>query len=216
MGLFDRFRDGLGVERPIPDAAAADDQAIARYRYLLRTAPPETIEQAHAEAFAQLTPEQRRQVLQQLVEEAPAAERGAVIRGGDSPGQLAQVATRAEIRQPGVLERLFGAPGAASGMAGPGMGSLFAGSFLTSMAGSVLGSMIAQHFFSSHPAAAGFFDDAPAHAANPPAFWPAEQGATGSGLDPGPAIADDINFAAADPDLGDALDSGFDGGSFDV
>jgi hypothetical protein len=30
-------------------APSADDQAIARYRYLLRTAPPEAIEQAHAE-----------------------------------------------------------------------------------------------------------------------------------------------------------------------
>ena len=40
-----------------------DEQAIARYRYRLKTAPPETIEQAHAEAFAQLTPEQRQQLL---------------------------------------------------------------------------------------------------------------------------------------------------------
>ncbi len=34
-----------------------DEQAIERYRYLLRTAPPEAIEEAHAEAFAQLTVE---------------------------------------------------------------------------------------------------------------------------------------------------------------
>jgi len=48
MGLFDRFRDGLGVQRPLTtDAdASADDQAIARYRYMLKTAPPEVIEQA--------------------------------------------------------------------------------------------------------------------------------------------------------------------------
>ncbi len=35
---------------------SADEQALARYRYMLQTAPPETIEQAHAEAFAKLTP----------------------------------------------------------------------------------------------------------------------------------------------------------------
>ena len=35
---------------------SADDQAIARYHYMLKTAPPETIEQAHAEAFAKLSP----------------------------------------------------------------------------------------------------------------------------------------------------------------
>jgi hypothetical protein len=56
-------------------AQSADEQAIARYRYMLRTAPPETIEQAHAEAFAQLTPEQRRLVLQRLTETMPASER---------------------------------------------------------------------------------------------------------------------------------------------
>ncbi len=50
-----------------------DERAIERYRYMLRTAPPETIEQAHAEAFAQLTPEQRQMVLQQLSSTLPNA-----------------------------------------------------------------------------------------------------------------------------------------------
>jgi hypothetical protein len=40
-------------------------QAIVRYRYMLKTAPPETIEQAHAEAF-RLSPEQRSMLLRQL------------------------------------------------------------------------------------------------------------------------------------------------------
>ena len=61
---------------------SADDQAIARYRYLLKTAPPETIEQAHAEAFARLTPEQRRMVLQQLSASVPEAERAPWPRAG--------------------------------------------------------------------------------------------------------------------------------------
>ena len=50
----------FGRSNPSQTAQSADEQAIARYRYMLKTAPPETIEQAHAEAFAQLTPEQRR------------------------------------------------------------------------------------------------------------------------------------------------------------
>src|SRR3954467_7452699 len=78
-----------------------DEQAIARYRYLLRTAPPEQIEQAHAEAFAQLTVDQRQQVLAQLAAAVPAGERPRT----DDPETLARVATRAEIRQPGFLER---------------------------------------------------------------------------------------------------------------
>jgi hypothetical protein len=160
MGLFDRFR-GAGVQRPASQSAdaSADDLAIERYRYLLRTAPPETIEQAHAEAFARLTPEQRRRVLQELDKELPEAERAAAARAGDSPEQLARVATRAEIRQPGILERTFGGLGGA-----PGFGGFFAGSLLGSVAGTVLGSMIAQHFFSEHPDAGHLFGDSPDHA----------------------------------------------------
>ena len=33
-----------------------DEQAIQRYRYMLQTAPPETVEQAHAEAFRRIAP----------------------------------------------------------------------------------------------------------------------------------------------------------------
>src|SRR5918992_5101991 len=102
-----------------------DEQAIERYRYLLRTAPPETIEQAHAEAFAQLTPEQRRLLLQRLSENAPASERALVEQGGATPQALARMATRAEMRQPGAMERMFG--GRAGGM---GLGGVIAGSLL--------------------------------------------------------------------------------------
>ena len=50
------------------------------------------------------------------------------------------MATRAEVRQPGTMERLFGWTG------GPGFGGLLAGSFLSSLAGKVIGSMIAREF----------------------------------------------------------------------
>jgi hypothetical protein len=122
-------------------APLTDEQAIQRYRYMLRTAPPETIEQAHAEAFAQLTPAQRAQVLSELSATLPASERGAANQ--DDPKTLARLATRAELRQPGTLERTFGGMGG-MGMAGGGM---FGGSFLTSLAGAFVGSMIAQQFF---------------------------------------------------------------------
>ena len=82
MGILDRLfgRDEAPQPRPAqrPGAGApqsADEQAIARYRYMLKTAPPETIEQAHAEAFAKLTPEQRNMLLQQLSDDMPDAER---------------------------------------------------------------------------------------------------------------------------------------------
>lgn len=126
----------------------SDEQAIARYRYMLKTAPPETLEQAHAEAFAQLTPEQRRQVLQKMAENAPASERARVEQGGADPQVLARLATRAEIRKPGAMERMFGQAG------GMSMGGLVAGTLLSSIAGTVIGSMIAREFF-ANPAHAG-------------------------------------------------------------
>jgi hypothetical protein len=121
----------------------ADEQALERYRYLLRTAPPETIEEAHAEAFAQLTPEQRRIVLEELTRELPEHERAGGVRYEDDPRSLARLATRTEIRQPGALERSFGGMGSR----GIGYGGLMAGSFLSAFAGILVGSAIAEQFF---------------------------------------------------------------------
>ena len=160
MGIWDRFGRSAGVPQDSTPPPDADEQAIARYRYLLKTAPPETIEQAHAEAFAALTAEQRRKVLQRLSEEMPEAERNAFAAAADSPGALAQAATRAEIRQPGAIERAVGGIGAAPWAAGPGFGSMLGGSLLGSLAGTVLGGMVAQHFFGTHPETSHLFDGA--------------------------------------------------------
>jgi hypothetical protein len=157
MGFFGRM---LGIEdesdrrraaRPAstgPSAAPSGDaQALERYRYMLRTAPPETLEQAHAEAFAKLSPEQRRALLAELTNTAPPSERSAVAATPvDDPRALARVATRAEVREPGVVERSLG-----SGAMG------FGANLLTSFAMGFVGSMVAQSFFS----ALGGFDGAP-------------------------------------------------------
>jgi hypothetical protein len=141
----------------------SDEEAVRRYRYLLRTAPPEAIEQAHAEAFAQLTPDQRRAVLEQLAAEMPEHERAR----DDDPRSLARMATRGELRQPGTLERVlgprggyggggyagggggFGRGGGGFGMGGVGMGmgGMIAGSLLASVAGAFIGTAIADQIF---------------------------------------------------------------------
>jgi hypothetical protein len=108
---------------------------------MLKTAPPETIEQAHAEAFAQLTPEQRRLMLQKMAEGVQPRRRAAAEQAGAAPQALARMATRAEIRQPGAMERMFGQAGGVS------MGGLMASTLLSSIAGTVIGSMIAREFF---------------------------------------------------------------------
>jgi hypothetical protein len=164
MGIWDRFGRGPDTQASTAAQPLSDEQAIARYRYMLRTAPPEAIEQAHAEAFARLTPEQRRMVLEELKGEIHDVDQVAAARAGDNPEALARLATRAEIRQPGTMERIFGGMGrapawssAGAGLGGGGLGSVMAGSFFASMAGTVLGSLVAQQFFGSHPEAHRLF-----------------------------------------------------------
>ena len=118
----------------------ADEQALQRYRYMLKTAPPETIEQAHEEAFAKLTPDQRAQALRELAAVTPEGERAALTGGRDDPKSLARLATRAEMRQPGTMERTFGGMGGGLGLGGTIFASLAAG---------FVGSMIAQQFLYS-------------------------------------------------------------------
>ena len=122
-----------------------DEQAVERYRYLLRTAPPETIEEAHAEAFAKLTPEQRRLVLEELNRTLTPVEREAGVAYSEEPRSLARLATRAEMREPGTLERTWSGMPAPAGM-GVGFGGLMMGNFMGTIAGVVVGSMIADAF----------------------------------------------------------------------
>jgi hypothetical protein len=135
---------GDGEHQP----ADADERAIERYRYMLKTAPPETIEQAHEEAFAKLTPAQRAQALRELAAETPEGERPSLAEGrDDDPKSLARLATRAEMRRPGTMERTFGNTGGGAGMGGMmgGMG----GTIFASLAAGFVGSIIAQQFLGS-------------------------------------------------------------------
>ncbi|WP_448626300.1 hypothetical protein [Geodermatophilus sp. URMC 64] len=163
----DRYDPGYTQYEDAPRrrAPTTDQQAIERYRYLLRTAPPDQIEQAHAEAFAQLTPEQRRQVLDQL---AAAGERAPA----DDPRSLARAATRAELRQPGILERAFGGGygpgygrgygpayggGFGGGFGGPSFGSMVGGSLLGTIGGLVIGTAVADALFDTGLGDGGLF-----------------------------------------------------------
>lgn len=192
-GEDDRDRLPQDAGRHRAPAQSPDEQAVERYRYMLRTAPPEAIEQAHEEAFARLTPEQRRLALEELSREAPPEER----RGAsDDPRALARMATRAEVRQPGTLERAFGGRGmGAGGGMGMGMGGMIAGGLLASIAGSFIGTAIAQEFFDNDP---GFADGGETFDAPPDepgaetlsAEEPADAGFDDAGFDPGADFGD--------------------------
>jgi hypothetical protein len=176
VGLLDRLlgrtrRDTSGYPQPdsypppsgqVPPAPGTteDQRAIERYRYLLRTAPPDQIEEAHAEAFAKLTPEQRRQVLDQLVTTGERPQ-------GDDPRSLARAATRAEVRSPGTLERAFGGGsggygrgyggGYGGGGYGPSFGSMVGGSLLGTIGGLVIGTAVADALFDTGLGDGGLF-----------------------------------------------------------
>ncbi|GAB4081116.1 hypothetical protein GCU67_06015 [Modestobacter muralis] len=226
-----------GGQRP---ARSADEQAVERYRYLLRTAPPDQVEAAHAEAFAKLTPEQRAQVLEQLAAAGPASERPR----GDDAQSLARAATRAEIRQPGTLERVFGGggggygPGYGGGGYGPGyggggyggsgygrgggfgmgggmgMGSMIGGSMLGTIGGLVVGTAVADALFDTGLGDGGLFGggDEEAYAEG---YQDGDQSDDGGG-DGGDGGGDGGDGGGADYDAGGYQDGGgFDGGGGD-
>jgi hypothetical protein len=126
-----------------PHAPDADDErALARYRYLLKTAPPETIEQAHAEAIAGLTPTQRQLLLQQVGAMLPPSERALAGPANATPLGIARLITRAEMRQPGLAERILGAVPVAGASGGLRLGGVLGASLLGSVVGLVVGSAI--------------------------------------------------------------------------
>jgi hypothetical protein len=162
MGIF-----GRGQQAPDANEQLTDEQALRRYRYLLQTAPPEDIERAHEEAFARLTPEQRRQALQTLAQYVPASE-----VAGDDPASLARTATRAEMREPGTIERAWGA-------GAPGLGSFF----LSTLAGAFIGTAIAQALFADDPGSAEHADQTDADAGAGEADAASEGSADGGSWD---------------------------------
>ncbi len=197
---------------PPRPGATEDERAVARYRYLLRTAPPEQLEAIHAEAFAKLTPEQRHQVLQDLTAAAP-SEAGSSAE----PADLARAATRAEMRNPGTLQSTFSRGSFGGGM---GMGGTIAGSMMGTIAGVVVGSAIANSLFGGYDQSpeAQEAGDSGGEAGGDTGDASGDAGDTGvdAGGDPGYA-ADTSGGDAAGGDWGGGGDFGggdFGGGDF--
>jgi hypothetical protein len=141
MSLFDRFLGRREPPRGWAPARSEDELALERYRYMLRTAPPDQIERAHEEAFARLSPDQRRMLLSELSAQVPPGERA----NSDDPRAMARMATRAEMRQPGTIERALGGVPVGGGFGV--LGGVLGGTLLGSLVGSFLGTAIAAQFF---------------------------------------------------------------------
>ncbi len=138
MGFLDRLfgadeRDTASAAPQRRRIPSEDERAVERYRYLLRTAPPETIEQVHAEAFSRLSEAQRALLYEELSKGSGTGERPL----SSEPATLARAATRKEMREPGSLERTLG---------GPSFGQMVGSSLLGTVAGYVIGSALVSAF----------------------------------------------------------------------
>lgn len=90
------------------------DLVLRRYRHLLGTAPIESIEQVHAEAFGELRETQRAAIYEELSRGSGTGERPL----SSEPATLARSASRAERRVPGSIESTLRAADDHGGFAG--------------------------------------------------------------------------------------------------
>lgn len=93
------------THRGATEAEQARD--LARYKYLLRVASGERLEQAHAEAFSALLPEQRERLFRRLRRDLPEEDRPI----SNSPAELAHAAVVAQEADRGYLVRMLRRPG---------------------------------------------------------------------------------------------------------
>src|SRR5829696_2144518 len=132
--FVERFRQG--------PRAVSEEEAASRYEQVAPNLPPDVYQQSAQEVFAQLTPEQRMQLGQALVQSArqqgqsfPDVNRDGRDDRMQDPDYLAQTATQVQQEQPGLLGRLFGGGRAAPG-GGPTVGSMSSGAGTGGMLGS--------------------------------------------------------------------------------
>ncbi|MBN9607484.1 MAG: hypothetical protein J0G30_12820 [Actinomycetales bacterium] len=126
MGFIDRLFGATSADEAA--ASTALDRALENYRHVLATAPAETIERVHAEAFARLEEEHRAVLYEELSRGAGTGERPL----SSEPETLARAATRAEQRRPGTIERALTAPAFAGSWALSGVAAFVLASPLTS------------------------------------------------------------------------------------
>ncbi len=102
QNFVDRFRQG--------PRAVSDEETASRYEQVTPNLPPEVCQRSAKEVFAQLTPEQRMQLGQALIQSArqqgqsfPDVNEDGIDDRLQDPDYLAQTATQVQQRQPGLL-----------------------------------------------------------------------------------------------------------------
>src|ERR687889_2498814 len=131
---LERFRQG--------PQAVSEEEAASRYEQVAPNLPPEVYHQSAQEVFAQLSPEQRMQLGQALIQSArqqgqsfPDVNQDGIDDRMQDPDYLAQTATQVQQEQPGLLGRLLGGSRSAPG-AGASVGGMPSGAGMGGMLGS--------------------------------------------------------------------------------
>jgi hypothetical protein len=103
MGLLDRLFRGRRPQDAQEARPLTADEALARWRHLVGSAPVEALAEAHARGIDSLEDLARSEALQRLRAGLSALEPGMVVP--TDAGVLVRSAARAERRAPGFLER---------------------------------------------------------------------------------------------------------------
>jgi hypothetical protein len=175
--FIDRYRQG--------PQAVSRQEAEARYEQVAPQLLPEVYQQSAQEVFAKLTPEQRMQLGQALIQSArqqgqsfPDVNQDGIDDRLQDPDFLAQKATDVEQQQPGLLGRLLGggrsAPsgGVPTGSvpSGGGMGGMLGSPMAKGILGGIAGAglmnmLTGPHYYSGGlfgaPGMGGFFSAGP-------------------------------------------------------
>jgi len=107
MGFLDRLLRGRRTSLDGASTPATGPEAVARWKYLLLTAPPEALAEAHAEALGHLDRSTRSDLLHRIRAALGDLEPGAVVPAEER--LLLRAAARTERRSPGFLERALSA-----------------------------------------------------------------------------------------------------------
>jgi hypothetical protein len=175
--FVERFRQG--------PQAVSEEEAASRYEQVAPNLPPEVYQRSAQEVLAQLTPAQRMQLGQALIQSAreqgqsfPDINQDGIDDRLQDPDYLARTTTQAEQKQPGLLSQLLGGGGPAptGGAAVPSTssGAGTAGMLGSPMAKGILGGIAAAglmnmltgpHYYSGGlfgaPVMGGFFGGGP-------------------------------------------------------
>lgn len=130
--MYDTLHDGFDPAASAPDQLSIE-RTLQRYRLIVRTAPPDDMEEAYVAAFSAVRAEQRVRLPGELAQALPEAQRANIYLNQHDPQTLAQIAIAVEKHQPGSTERVLRAvDGGLSGLASSELMNTFATAFVDS------------------------------------------------------------------------------------